>query len=97
MLLTEEQAREKQCRNVPPEEDGRNVVFHTCDASGCMMWRWALEKETDAFLDDVAAHMKANKTTFGQATQIVWAEKRGTYKNTQGYCGLAGTPRKGSD
>ena len=61
-----------------------------CIASECMAWQWSQEKETDAYLKDVKDYMISTpEKNFGKAAAAVWAEKKGSYAKTQGFCGLA--------
>lgn len=89
MILSEEQATETTC---PFMVDGVTGEPIKCLGTGCMSWRWALEKQTSAYLDDVAAYMRETGKAWNLAVQYVWAEKRGTYRETEGYCCRVGRP-----
>ena len=87
MSTTDQEARRKIC---PPSLGGDHTGV--CCGSSCMAWRWSRAKETKAYLDAVQAHMKANNVGFNVATEKVWKELGSTFEQTEGYCGLAGTP-----
>ena len=44
-LVTEVEARRKQCRLIPsfviPKQDGPSPITFNCCASDCMAWRWS--------------------------------------------------------
>lgn len=63
-----------------------------CRGDRCAAWRWSRAKETDAYLKDVQAHMVVEDVNFAKAAQAVWAEKGGSYEQTEGYCGMGGRP-----
>lgn len=84
-IYTEEEARSKVCPNTM---SGEGTAY--CEASECMAWQWSQEKETDAYLKDVKEYMiNTPEKNFGKATAAVWADKKGSYAKTQGFCGLA--------
>lgn len=89
MILSEEDAKQTECPFMVDAVTGEAIK---CLGTGCMAWRWTEEKKTDAYLQDCADFARENKVSVSNAFQRVWAEKRGTYKNTEGYCGRVGRP-----
>lgn len=87
MKMTEEEAKQKFCCRPLAALD---ISDTRCLGSSCMAWRWVPDKQTKAYLDDVQAHMKATGENFNKATQAVYADGKGKYEYTEGYCGLAG-------
>ena len=84
-IHTEQEAKSKHC---PASMVDKSADY--CTGSSCMAWQWSQEKETDAYLKDVKEYMISTpEKNFGKAAAAVWAEKKGSYAQTQGFCGLA--------
>lgn len=86
MLLTEEEARKKVCRQELVTIRDTYEAWHLyCIASECMMWRW--DEEEREFLG----------ADLPKTAPYYWDSGIGQYfrftgKFTKGYCGLAGKP-----
>ena len=76
MLLTEEEAKTKECRAggvVQPMPPAAPAQFFNCVASGCAQWRWRRRQEITPSPSGHGASVKE-------------------LTPTHGYCGLAGKP-----
>lgn len=94
MILTEEEARKKECRiggatklvhwpahnETPPETEGR---FGFCYGANCMSWRWGGMAKPNGEIARSAAAIEAAK---GDPRRI----KDFPDSEPAGYCGLAG-------
>lgn len=91
MLMTEKEAKEKNC------PQGRTIVYGfdlsfnqmsmrpdvkeaKCTASDCMAWRWGSKIEPGQMID-------TKDLSYEEVTDLI-AER----SDTKGYCGLAGRP-----
>ena len=80
-----------------PEIAKRRFCPHTqqgrCEGEDCMMWRWSEEPRTEAYQEDVVRIMKETGASLPKAQQKA-IKDREKYKHTEGYCGLAGEPKR---
>lgn len=88
-VLTPAEAKTKDCSYVTGDPE---LGQPKCTATECMAWDWAKVKQTNAFLDDVQAHMKKTGKDFKNAVKEVYAEKGRSYEATEGYCSRDGRP-----
>lgn len=93
MILPETEYCTKQCRMLTTTNAEGKTAPTACVGSACAHWRWSQQSETKAFLEAVAGHMRDTGDNFNKATQAVYAQHKGKYQPTDGYCGLAGVPK----
>ena len=96
MLLTPAEAKERECRSLPPQEDDILGVYQPkCIATGCMMWREQPLMADAPFLAAVAKYEKSAAVSHPAAVKHV-KENRAEFglptAPFRGYCGLAGKP-----
>jgi hypothetical protein len=91
MLLTEDEAKTKQCRAWPPAVIGDKFHYQiapsTCAASGCMHWRWGTPKLEIVTTQPDGGSWRA-LPAMGDGVQR-WSR----LVAKRGFCGLAGEVR----
>jgi len=86
MILTEAEAKEKECRVLGLPADG---VIKTCSASSCMAWRWAGMFWDGTRLRYGATKLEAERCKYDKDGNLVQLEQNYVIG---GFCGLAGRP-----